>query len=81
MYQDYLKTDGVTSEQLIHINHEDGEFAELETSKQLYDYVNERLLPDKQMYVFLDEVQRVDEFQKAVDSLYVKKNCDVYITG
>jgi len=81
LYQDYLKTDGVTSEQIIHINLEDGEFAELETSKQLYDYVNERLLPNKQMYVFLDEVQRVDEFQKAVDSLYVKKNCDVYITG
>lgn len=33
------------------------------------------------MYIFLDEVQRVSEFQKAVDSLYVKKNCDVYITG
>jgi len=53
----------------------------LETSKQLYDYVNERLLPEKQMYLFLDEVQQVDEFQKAVASLYVKKNCDVYITG
>jgi len=81
LYQDYLKADGVTCEQIIHINLEDGEFAELETSKQLYYYVKERLLPDKQMYVFLDEVQRVDEFQKAVDSLYVKKNCDVYITG
>ena len=81
LYQDYLKADGVTSEQIIHVNLEDGEFAELETSKQLYNYVNERLLPGKQMYVFLDEVQRVGEFQKAVDSLYVKKNCDVYITG
>ena len=81
LYQDYLKADGVTGEQIIHVNLEDGEFAEIETSKQLYYYVNERLLPDKQMYVFLDEVQRVDEFQKAVDSLYIKKNCDVYITG
>jgi len=81
LFIDYLKADGAADEQIISINLEDGEFAELETSKQLYDYVNARILPDKQMYIFLDEVQRVDEFQKAVDSLYVKKNCDVYITG
>ena len=81
LYQNYLKSDGVTNPQIIHLNLEEGEFADLENSKHLYDYVNERLLPDKQMYVFLDEVQRVDNFQKAVDSLYVKKNCDIYITG
>ena len=81
LYQNYLISDGVTSQQLIYINLEDGEFADLENSKQLYNYVSERLLPDKQMYVFLDEVQRVVDFQKAVDSLYVKKHCDVYITG
>jgi len=81
LYQDYLKSDGVTDAQIVHINLEDGEFADIETSKNLYNYVNERLLQKKQMYVFLDEVQRVDGFQKAVDSLYVKKNCDVYITG
>jgi len=81
LFQEYLIADGVSNDQIIYINLEDGEFADIETSKQLYTYVNERLQPDKQMYVFLDEVQRVDEFQKAVDSLYVKKNCDVYITG
>jgi predicted AAA+ superfamily ATPase len=81
LYQEYLKADGVSDEQIVSVNLEDGEFEDLETSKHLYAYVNERLLPDEKMYVFLDEVQRVDEFQKAVDSLYVKKNCDVYITG
>ena len=81
LYQEYLKSKGVTDEQIISINLEEGEYADIETSKQLYAYVQERSLPDKQMYVFLDEVQRVDEFQKAVDGLYVKKNCDVYITG
>jgi len=81
LYQEYLKTDGVASEQIIHLNFEDGEFADLETSTHLYSYINERLLPNRQMYIFLDEVQNVREFQKAVDSIYIKKNCDVYITG
>ena len=81
LYQDFLKSDGVSDDQIILINFEDGEFEDIETSKQLYAYVKERLLPDKNMYIFLDEVQRVYEFQKAVDSLYIKKNCDVYITG
>ena len=81
LYQDYLKEDGVSDARIISINFEDGEYEDIETSKQLYAYVNERLLPDQMMYIFLDEVQRVREFQKAVDSLYIKKNCDVYITG
>ena len=65
---------GVSAAQIISVNLEDGEFQDLETSKQLFTYVDQKLLPDKQMYIFLDEVQRISEFQKAVDSLYVKKN-------
>ena len=81
LYQDYLRSDGVTGEQIISINLEEGEYDEIETYKQLYDFVTERIAPDRKIYIFLDEVQRVADFQKAVDSLYVKKNCDVYITG
>ncbi|MDR1135116.1 MAG: ATP-binding protein [Clostridiales Family XIII bacterium] len=81
LFQDYLRSDGIPNEQIISINFEDGEFDEIETYKQLYSLVTEKLLPDRRMYIFLDEVQRVTDFQKAVDSLYVKKNCDVYITG
>jgi len=81
LYQDYLRSDGVTCEQIISINLEEGEYDEIETYKQLYDFVTERIAPDRKIYIFLDEVQRVADFQKAVDSLYVKKNCDVYITG
>ncbi|MDR2519724.1 MAG: ATP-binding protein [Eubacteriaceae bacterium] len=81
LYQDYLRSDGVADEQILSVYLEDGEFEDIENSKQLYAYVQERLLPDKKMYIFLDEVQRVTDFQKAVDSLYIKKNCDVYITG
>ena len=81
LYQNYLRSDGVTDEQIISINLEEGEYDEIENYKQLYGFVKERLVPGKKMYIFLDEVQRVTDFQKAVDSLYVKKYCDVYITG
>ncbi|MDR1158757.1 MAG: ATP-binding protein [Oscillospiraceae bacterium] len=81
LYQNYLRGDGVTDEQIISINLEEGEYDEIETYKQLYSFVLAHIVPDKKMYIFLDEVQRVTEFQKCVDSLYVKKNCDVYITG
>jgi predicted AAA+ superfamily ATPase len=81
LYQDYLRADGVSDRQILSVNLEDGEFADIETGRQLYAYVNERLLSDQMMYIFLDEVQRVFDFQKAADSLYVKKNCDIYITG
>ena len=81
LFQDYLRSDGVTDEQIISVNLEEGEYDEIETYKQLYKLVTDRLVPGKQMYIFIDEVQRVGDFQKCIDSLYVKKNCDVYITG
>jgi len=81
LFQDYLRSDGVSDKQIISINLEEGDYDDIETYKQLYSYVNERIIPDTKMYIFIDEVQRVTDFQKAVDSLYVKKNCDVYITG
>lgn len=81
LYQEYLRNDGVAPEQILSFNLEDGELMDIEDSKALYDLVNSRLLPDRMNYIFLDEVQHVSGFQKAVDSLFIKKNCDVYITG
>jgi len=81
LYAAYLKAHGVTDKQIIFVNLEDGDFIDMETSKQLFNYVTKRLLPGKKMYIFLDEIQRIKDFQKAVDSLYIKKNCDVYLTG
>ena len=81
LFQEYLHSIGVTEKQIISINLEEGEHDEIETYKQLYAFVNERILPNERAYIFIDEVQRVTDFQKCVDSLYVKKNCDVYITG
>lgn len=81
LYCDYLMGYGIEDSQIISINLEDPEFHDLTRYMQLYDYVNERLLPDKMNYVFLDEVQNVSEFQKACDGLFIKKNVDLYITG
>jgi hypothetical protein len=81
LYQEYLKENGVDEKQIISINFEDMEFEDLQNYKALYAYVKERLVPDKMNYIFLDEIQAVPQFQKAVDSLFIQKNCDVYITG
>lgn len=80
-FQKYLTDNGVAEEQIISINFEDLEFEDLLDYRSLYKYVKNRLLPDKKMYVFLDEIQKVSNFEKAVDSLYIQKNVDVYITG
>ena len=76
-----LQNEGVQSEQIITINFEDAENEELCDHKKLYEYVKSRMLPDKMNYIFLDEIQHVSDFQKAVDSLFIQKNTDVYITG
>lgn len=81
LYQEHLQRCGITPEQIISFNFEDGEYAEIEDNRDLYHLVKERLMPDKMNYIFLDEVQHVSNFQKAVDALFIKKNCDVYITG
>lgn len=81
LFREHLKTQGVTDDQIISINFEELEYEELLDYKTLYNYIKERLHESKTTYVFLDEVQQVENFQKAVDSLYVKKNVDVYITG
>lgn len=81
LYQEYIKSIGVSEEQIISINLEDPDFDNIREYKELYDYVTGKLLSDKMNYVFLDEVQKVKDFQKACDGLYIKKNVDLYITG
>ena len=76
----FLKENNIQDEQIIHVNLEDADY-DFGSYKELYNYINNKLDSKKQYYVFLDEVQNVPEFQKAVDSLYIKKNVDVYITG
>lgn len=81
IYRDYLKTQGVQDHQIIDINFEDLEFESMTDYKRLYAYISERLLPNQMNYVFLDEVQHVEHYEKVVDSLFIKDNVDVHITG
>ena len=79
LYIDYLKQMGI--DEIISINLEDLDNADLLDYRALYDFINQKLVPGKMNYVFIDEVQKCAGFEKAVDSLFIKKNCDVYITG
>lgn len=81
LFRGYLKENGAADEQIISINFEDIEFEELRNYRALYDYVKEKMTPGKMNYIFLDEIQHVENYEKAVDSLFVQKNADVYITG
>lgn len=80
-FQSYLLNTGVEQEQIIAINFEDVENEGLLDYHALHSYVTERLVPGKMTYIFLDEVQAVPNFQKAVDSLFLRENTDIYITG
>lgn len=80
-FQTYLKENGVAEEQIISINFEELEFEHLLSYRELYAYIKERLCEGKMTYIFLDEIQKVESFEKVVDSLYVKDNTDIYITG
>ena len=76
----YLKSIGIEDRQIIKINLEAPEY-NFSDYMDLYNYVKDKLIEDKKNYVFLDEVQNVIGFQKAVDGLYINKNVDLYITG
>ena len=80
LFINYLKNNGVKSNQIIHINLEDADY-DFKNYKELYSFISNKINNEDKFYVFLDEVQNVPGFQKAVDSLYIKKNVDVYITG
>lgn len=81
LFREYLLENGVKNDQIISINFEDMNFSNLDDAQKLHDFVDSRLKKNAKNYVFLDEIQKVAYFQKAVDSLYIKKNVDIYITG
>ena len=81
MYKEILLNDGIDADQIISINLEDLKYSFITDYLSLYNYINDMLVGNKKYYIFIDEVQIINEFQKAVDSLYIKKNVDLYITG
>ena len=81
IYKDFLLENGVAKNQIISINFEDMDYEELTDYKKLYEYIKSKMIEDKRNYIFLDEIQHVDKFEKVVDSLFIKENTDLYITG
>ena len=81
IYKDFLLENGVEKNQITSINFEDMDYEELTDYKKLYEYIKSKMIEDKRNYIFLDEIQHVDKFEKVVDSLFIKENTDLYITG
>ena len=81
IYKDFLLENGVAKNQIISINFEDMDYEELTDYKKLYEYIKSKMIQNKRNYIFLDEIQHVDKFEKVVDSLFIKENTDLYITG
>lgn len=81
LFREYLRASGVAPEQIITINFEDMANEPLRDPRALYKYLTNRLDDGKMTYIFLDEIQHVTDFEKVVDSLFIKDNVDLYITG
>jgi len=81
LYRDYLLAQNIDDEQLIFINFEDLAYDSLRDYKLLHAYIKPKINADKMTYIFLDEIQHVSEFERVVDSLFIQKNVDIYITG
>lgn len=81
MFADELVRGGVAVEQIQFYNFEDLDTLAIGDIFQIHTHIKERLVADKPNYIFLDEIQNVAGFQRLVDSLYIKPNVDVYITG
>lgn len=80
-YRDALIAEGVDEARIVYLNFEDMDNRELTNAENLYAYVKAHLVEGQMNYLFFDEIQMVAEFPCVVDSLYIKKNVDLYITG
>ena len=76
----HLKETGIAEEQIIEMNFESHEFKKM-SAEDFYQYVKDRVIPDKRMYLFFDELQRITDWEDTVNSFRVDFNCDIYITG
>lgn len=81
LYQEKLLSSGVDHNQIISLNFEDLGLSKLQNYLELNKYLENKLHPSQMNYLFIDEIQNVKHFEKVLDSLYIKKNVDIYITG
>lgn len=76
----HLRKSGITDDQILEMNFESMDFRKM-TAEELYQYVKQRLPENKRAYLFFDEIQRIDQWQDAVNSFRVDFDCDIYVTG
>lgn len=81
LFKQYLLANAISKEQIIDINFESIDFDNLLDYKALHQYILDKTTSDKMHYIFLDEIQNVDKFERVVNSLFLKDNLDIYITG
>ena len=81
LYKNYLLTENIDNSQIISLNFENPKDMIFNDWKELYNYINRKLVKNKMNYIFLDEVQVLDNFEKLVDGLFILNNVDLYITG
>lgn len=81
LYKNYLLGQGVSKDQIVSLNFENPKDMIFNDWKELYDYIDGKLISNKKNYIFLDEIQILDSFEKVVDGLFVNENVDLYITG
>lgn len=81
LFREDLLSSGVAESSIVFINFEDPDVPDFKVWRDVWDYIKPRLAANGRNYVFLDEIQRVEEFEKLVDGLSARKNIDVYITG
>lgn len=81
LFRDDLKKQNIAKEQIQFFNFEEEKNVDLRDWRKLHQIIEEKLIQNKMNYIFLDEIQKVDHFEELVNSLFVKKNVDLYITG
>lgn len=72
---------GIDEKNILFINFESFNYSEISTGVQLYNHIKEKMIPGKKMYILLDEIQEVAEWEKAVNSFMLDFDVDIYITG
>ena len=80
-YKDYLLANNVKEEDIIYMNFESAEWYDINDYRSLYEYIKSKVTNKNKKYILLDEVQNVEKWEKAVNSLLVDINSDIYITG
>lgn len=81
MFRSYLSENGVAEKNIISVNLEDYDFKALRQPDVLHEYIKSRLAKGEMTYIFIDEIQQCDRFPEVIDSLYIKPNVDIYLTG